>query len=609
MASARASSESSASSANNAPSAPRTPSKGSAARCTTSSGGGGASLARGLSVDAPRAVGEGAAPPSVGSSMGVLVRPTCARGGPAEQAASRHGASTPPSFRRGRSMSVPPIPQALREEPAGLAGAEDPQLVSGARRADVEQVARFVFHGIGGLAHLHEHDVVELQPLHLTDVRHVHARTEGEFLIGDAPQEGHLTLAQALVVEVRLLREASDDRDRRAGLAVHQLTERLAQVGDGVTGLGHLEELDGGPAAGGDGGLAGRQRPEHGLGEVEDLACGAIAELERLHLDVLEPQLAEHRLPVGEAVVHVEPLGGVSCEGDAAAAAQGVDDDRELDRAQILGLVDEYVLVDERLLGVLSAAQHAAGALQETQQQGVVLPIEGGALFQVLSVDAFVEAELPGTVPVVSASGEPQLFDIEHLTASLALLSALAVACPARTAALLGGSLRFGTLLGFGHGPGDVADAPGVDPIELRGGELPRSESVEALAEQLPIREQIGPEGHHVLGAGAGSLELAAQDVAGGARQGAAGRVEPALEAGDPVGEGTGRRRLPGAEGRLGALILADQVDEGALRERGGGVDALVDEAQHRRVLLHARDRGGRVLVVAPWQEGKVGGA
>src|SRR5690606_37894979 len=145
-----------------------------------------------------------------------------------------------------------------------------------------------------------------------------------------------------------------------------------------------------------------------------------------------------------------------------------------------------------------------------------------------------------------------QLFDIEHLTASLALLSALAVARPARTAALLGGSLRFGTLLGFGHGPGDVADAPGVDPIQLRGGVLPRREPLEALVAQLPVREQIGPGGQLALGAGAGALVLAAQDVAGGARQGAAGRVEPALEAGVPVGEGTGRRRLPGAEGRLG---------------------------------------------------------
>src|SRR5690606_11490345 len=142
-----------------------------------------------------------------------------------------------------------------------------------------------------------------------------------------------------------------------------------------------------------------------------------------------------HRLPVGEAVVHVEPLGGVSCEGDAAAAAQGVDDDRELDRAQILGLVDEYVLVDERLLGVLSAAQHAAGALQETQQQGVVLPIEGGALFQILAIDSLVEPELAGTIALVYASTrEPQILGVEH-GARLTVLPPLVVALAPRAAA------------------------------------------------------------------------------------------------------------------------------------------------------------------------------
>ncbi len=70
-------------------------------------------------------------------------------------------------------------------------------------------------------------------------------------------------------------------------------------------------------------------------------------------------------------------------EGTAASFGEGlwrvtgVHQEREVDRREILRLVDEEVLVDER---VLALAQLAADELVGAQEEGVVLGIEEGAL-------------------------------------------------------------------------------------------------------------------------------------------------------------------------------------------------------------------------------------
>src|SRR5690606_5346981 len=98
-------------------------------------------------------------------------------------------------------LSIASLPERSRQEEARFGRAENPELVGGAGRADVQQMAGFVVLRVGRLADLHQHDVVELQPLHLTHVRHVHAWAEGKLLVGDPAQIGNLALAQTVVVE------------------------------------------------------------------------------------------------------------------------------------------------------------------------------------------------------------------------------------------------------------------------------------------------------------------------------------------------------------------------------------------------------------------------
>src|SRR5262245_2051524 len=90
-------------------------------------------------------------------------------------------------------------------EPTRPLGRQKPQLMRGSRRPDVEQMTRLVVLRIRRFVRLHEHDVVEFEPLDLADVRDVDAGPKREILIRDAAEMRGLGLRQPGVVEVGLL--------------------------------------------------------------------------------------------------------------------------------------------------------------------------------------------------------------------------------------------------------------------------------------------------------------------------------------------------------------------------------------------------------------------
>ena len=83
-------------------------------------------------------------------------------------------------------------------------------------------MTRFVVVGIRGLVRLDEHDVVEFQPFHLANVRHVDAGPKRKILIRDAAQMRRLGLGQAAIVEIRLFRIPRDDGDGRERLLLQK---------------------------------------------------------------------------------------------------------------------------------------------------------------------------------------------------------------------------------------------------------------------------------------------------------------------------------------------------------------------------------------------------
>ena len=169
------SSSSKSSGASSSPPSTLSPTKAAAASWTTSWGTGAGCFS------SARAAGAAVAGASAGGTQ--------ARCAQAESATPR------PSPHSSRRTSVASIAQRLRQELAGLAARDHPQLVSGAGHSDVEQVSCLVLHGIGRVADLDQHDVVELEALHLPHVGHVDAGAEGEVLVGDAAQVRHLGLA------------------------------------------------------------------------------------------------------------------------------------------------------------------------------------------------------------------------------------------------------------------------------------------------------------------------------------------------------------------------------------------------------------------------------
>src|SRR5260370_852314 len=99
---------------------------------------------------------------------------------------------------------------------------------------------------------------------------------------------------------------------------------------------------------------------------LEDLAGGSVGDAQWLDVDGAgEAQVGEDRAPVAEPGVHEEALRGVAGQRDGGLWARApfapgalgplvlrdhVEQDGEVDGGQVLGLVDEEVLEDERLL-------------------------------------------------------------------------------------------------------------------------------------------------------------------------------------------------------------------------------------------------------------------
>mgnify|MGYP006988329660 CR=1 FL=1 len=113
---------------------------------------------------------------------------------------------------------------------------------------------------------------------------------------------------------------------------LHQLTQRLRQIRDGLTVVRELEELDRRTATDRIAGLRIRERAEHVLRELDDRMRRAVLHAKRLHfhqclgIDVALRRLdrAEHRGPIREAVVHVEALRDIA-GGYHALSDAGID--------------------------------------------------------------------------------------------------------------------------------------------------------------------------------------------------------------------------------------------------------------------------------------------
>ena len=212
--------------------------------------------------------------------------------------------------------------------------------MGGAGRGDVEQVPALVVGREGGSIALDDDDVVEFQAFDLTNVRHVDARTEGEVLLGDPPKVRHLPVAKALVIDVRLLGIAGNDRDRGQRLRAHEVPKCLGKEAHCLTAAPKLEEFDRGAVADGIPRDFVAQRPEDVSCEVEDLVGRAVAQLEGLDLDVVELQLFEHVAPIRETVVEMELLRNVAGECHALLLRRSVQHDRQLDGAHVLRFID-----------------------------------------------------------------------------------------------------------------------------------------------------------------------------------------------------------------------------------------------------------------------------
>ncbi len=129
----------------------------------------------------------------------------------------------------------------------------------------------------------------------------------------------------------------------------------------------------------------------------------AVRELQRLDRDVIEAELIEHGVPVGEAVVEQHALLHVAGKRDASCLARGAEHDRELERAQILRLVDQDVLVNDGLTGGSAARQVTAEGLVQEQDECVVFDVEPSALRDLAPVDAGADLQVGVVVVLVLA--------------------------------------------------------------------------------------------------------------------------------------------------------------------------------------------------------------
>src|SRR6185503_10026765 len=81
------------------------------------------------------------------------------------------------------------------------ADAREPELVDRSRGADMQPPSRPGGVRVARRARLEQHDVVELEPLHLLDLRHLDARRESEVLVLDDAEPGDLARLESVEVE------------------------------------------------------------------------------------------------------------------------------------------------------------------------------------------------------------------------------------------------------------------------------------------------------------------------------------------------------------------------------------------------------------------------
>ena len=91
----------------------------------------------------------------------------------------------------------PPRADSVARQPRGdqrrgLAGGDDPQLVRGTGGANMQLITGVICFGVALGVDVHQHDVVELQALHLSHFGDLHPRTKRKVEVGDPPQVGHL---------------------------------------------------------------------------------------------------------------------------------------------------------------------------------------------------------------------------------------------------------------------------------------------------------------------------------------------------------------------------------------------------------------------------------
>jgi hypothetical protein len=118
---------------------------------------------------------------------------------------------------------------------------------------------------------------------------------------------------------------------------------------------------------------------------------------------VRDLQLIEQLGPVGEAVLGRDGLRRVAGHGHRSLRRRGLQQDGQLDRREVLHLVDHEVLVGERRRS-FSARERAALELVDAQQERVVLGVEGEALAVVLEPTARPQAVARDTPAVMSSS-------------------------------------------------------------------------------------------------------------------------------------------------------------------------------------------------------------
>ena len=267
------------------------------------------------------------------------------------------------------------------------------------------------------------------------------------------------------------------------------------------------------------------------------------------------------------------------------------------------------------------SAQRAALALVQAQQQRIVLGVDGvvGLVLE-LAIGAHARVDLGGLprLVVVVAAHVVLLARRRHGRLPAEVLGLrLLFAEAALLRAILGGDLALLLAVGLGRPAlvllvgARVRDDPAGAPLgapahrrrEVRVAEATGGPTVRSAAQRREVGDDLGPVPHHVAGAAHQRIDGALQvhlHARRKVRRGDAVEVtlaaNPQPEAGEPAREGVAGQPLPRRQqGFLHAVdtgCFAKRV-EGALLLGG---HALVDEVEHHRVLLHARDEARRVV-------------